>query len=622
MFATLLAILGSFASCSSDDTIEGTTTSNNKGNKTLTIQMSLTPTTRVDYTDDGTNLKAAFAQDKSDFINIFFRKVDGTTITSLGNYLLKCTSVSADGTLATFATSDADISAIPDGTTDVHMILSNGSNTPTFYGTGNFTNDLSTQDGTLATATKHMQWATNHDMTNSANYEVKDGVIKLKNVDFHNTPTICTSILKLNITYPKGTSIVAGETPIKCFSEGAYSKYTCGWGNPNSPTQTNGTTVPFTTTKPAKVTTNSDGTLTATSYICFWPLATSFQVVDFSTIIGDVNYPAEYESTRTSDQGSITGGKMYTVNTTCSTPTKTVTKWYNDDAQTLTITGTKGTTADTWLTMSGSTLSIAANTTGAPRKGAIVVDDNGVSVTYNIVQVAPADFKGTYTFTTKVFAGTGAVVAKADPYTFSTITFGSPRKTEQLTDADGTTKRTNNIGITGLFSTAMTDAFVDINYDAQTIKFGIFLDARDGQGQQVTGNYVAFIPELGTLTDTAWGSPWKFDETELGTPDYTWIWFAVNSVDSGLFNQIIYYNNKATFSTVSQYSSSTMNKIIGFDVVLSTTDAFTASTVSGYAQVYQCNPYKKTGMYFTKTANAAKSYTGSGTITATGYTSK
>jgi hypothetical protein len=629
MFATLLAILGSFASCSSDDTIEGTTTSNNKGNKTLTIQMSLAPTTRVDYTDDGTNLKAAFAQDKSDYITIFFRDKSKK---NLGRYKLDCTNVSADGTYATFATVDSvKISAIPDSTTDVHMILGSKRSKPDFF--DSYKNDLSTQDGTIADATAHMQWATNLDLTNKDNYEVTNGVIKLKNVSFD--PTICTSILKLNITYPKGTNIVAGETPIKCFSDGAYSQYTCGWGNPNSPTKTDGTTTPFTTTKPAKVTTNTDGTLTATSYICIWPLATSFQVVDFSTIIGDVTYPAEYGSKRTTgDTGAsdITGCKMYTVDATCSTPTKIVSKWYNDDAQTITTTGTNGTTADSWLTMSGSTINIPANTTGAPRAGSIVVDENGVSTTYKVVQIGLDDFTGSWDLYSRCFNPNatltadikGTAIAKGTiSADIRPVTFAKLATTETLTD-DNAASHTNNLSITGLYLNTVMKGCVEIDYNAQTVKFGVFFDRRSVQA--ITGStYMAYEPELAAgSSKTVWAN-YCFAPASFGKNNYCWLWFPVISSDYKTFKYVFYTTPQKVSAVSTTGGTASTYSICGISCVKATAnDPAKLNVGSVYDVIYQgnYNGSSTEGMYFTKTANAAKSYTGSGTITATGYTSK
>lgn len=304
--------------------------------------------------------------------------------------------------------------------------------------------------------------------------------------------------------------------------------------------------------------------------------------------------------------------------------TETAEKWVSDDASTIEVpNGTFISSTVDWLTYSGNTINVAANITGAPRTGVITVSSNGTRVDYNITQVSPKDFRGTYSFTTKVFAGTGAKTRAADPYTFNSVTFGAPRTTGELTDADGT-KRTNNIGIVGLYGSTVLDACVEIDYDNQNVRFGVFLDGRDGQGQKDGDKYVAYLPELVTRTAQAWSSPWCFSETELGDPDYTWMWFTVSSD----FKTITYtnrVNNNVEFSTVPQYSSKTMNQIAGICVLLSSTDVFNHTTVPNdnkYCQVFQVNAKGMVGNIFTKIANAAPTTVSGDNIGTGGYTEK
>lgn len=621
-----VAAMLAFTACSSDDltqTVDTPTTG-----KAVSIELSTKPTTRTVYTDNGTDLKAQFEVGK-DYITIFFRK--GTSNITRGTYKLTCAGVNEAAGTATFTSSGDEtltdevlqtVMASDAGLTDIHMILASSDSKPDFY--KNYTNDLSTQDGTLADATAHMQRVTNHDMTNTDNYEwdATTNHLKLKNVDFNSNPELCTSILKVQATFPASAEVIAGDTPIDLYADGAYSKYTCEWGNANGAT-TPGEANPFTQAKVASVVTNADGTKTATSYVCFWPTTKeAIGLITVKSVIGDITYSGDYIVKHMSVDGASTlkGAKLYTMPVTLA-GAKVVNLWLNDDAHTYSV----GTTSDVnstsdWLSISGNTLNVAANTTGATRSGTITFTDDGISTTYTIRQIEPKDFRGTYTYTTKVFAGTGALTRAADPYTFQSVTFGAPRTSGELTDADGT-KHTNNIGITGLYGTAVLDACVEIDYDAHSVKFGVFLDARDGQGQQVNGKYVAFVPALATRNANAWQSPWKFDETELGDPDYTWAWYTV----SNDFKQIMYYNrssNNVEFSTVPQYSSSTMNQIVGIDVVLSSTDVFTHSTVSGYCQVYQVNAKGQQGSFFTKTADASTTTTSADDITAGGYTEK
>lgn len=283
------------------------------------------------------------------------------------------------------------------------------------------------------------------------------------------------------------------------------------------------------------------------------------------------------------------------------TPSEKVDKWVDDAAgsQAISASGTP-TGGDGWLTYADGKVSWTANTTGHPRTSTLTFE-NGSS--FKLTQIAPADFKGGWKFTTKIFAGAGASAKAADPGVMS-VTFVDPLKPATLKDVDGV-EHTNNIGLKGLFFDTILDACVDINYEAETARIGFFLDARDGSGQAVNGKYAAYIPGIATRTDKAWASPWQYAETELGDPDYVWFWFTISED----FNTIMYTNRTektpVEFQTLTQYSNKTMNQICAISVVLSDTNVFNHSTVSTkgigvYTNVFQCNPKGNVGEFFTR----------------------
>lgn len=283
------------------------------------------------------------------------------------------------------------------------------------------------------------------------------------------------------------------------------------------------------------------------------------------------------------------------------TPSEKVDKWVDDAAgsQAISASGTP-TGGDGWLTYADGKVSWTANTTGHPRTSTLTFE-NGSS--FKLTQIAPADFKGGWKFTTKIFAGAGASAKAADPGVMS-VTFVDPLKPATLKDVDGV-EHTNNIGLKGLFFDTILDACVDINYEAETARIGFFLDARDGSGQAVNGKYAAYIPGIATRTDKAWASPWQYAETELGDPDYVWFWFTISED----FNTIMYTNRTektpVEFQTLTQYSNKTMNQICAISVVLSDTNVFNHSTVSTkgigvYSNVFQCNPKGHVGEFFTR----------------------
>lgn len=250
--------------------------------------------------------------------------------------------------------------------------------------------------------------------------------------------------------------------------------------------------------------------------------------------------------------------------------------------------------AEGWLNYANGFVFWTENTTGAPRAATLHFENGS---TFKVTQLGPKDFMGAYTVTTKTFAGAGNVRPAKDPDVWD-VHIVAPRLGETLVAADGRTF-TNNIGVSGLYAGAIAEGCVDIDYAAKTVRAGLFLDGRDGKGQVVNGKYAAFVPSLATRTAQAWAKPWKFDETELGDPDYAWLWFTVSD-DLRTFTYANRVNNNVELQELSQYTDPTMNQIIGVSVVLSNTNVFTRSTVSGYAQVYQVNPAGKVGITFVR----------------------
>ena len=148
-----------------------------------------------------------------------------------------------------------------------------------------------------------------------------------------------------------------------------------------------------------------------------------------------------------------------------------------------------------------------------------------------------------------------------------------------------------------MYFDTVLDACVDIDHDKKSVRFGVFLDARDGSGQLANGKYATYFPGLATRTAAAWAKPWLYTETELGDPDYEWLWFVVSSD----FKTLMYENrisNNVELQTLTQYSNKSMNQICGFGVVISNTNVFNHSTVKAYSNFYQVNPKNQKGEFF------------------------
>ena len=311
---------------------------------------------------------------------------------------------------------------------------------------------------------------------------------------------------------------------------------------------------------------------------------------EYSQALGSVSTSSPFEVTLVANDS---WGASATLSKTVN-PSKTDAFWTGDGAGSKDFAAGSGSASEGWLSYSSGKLSWTANTTGSPRSAQISLPD-GTSCT--VTQIGADDFKGEWSFVTKVFAGSGAITTAGDPKTFN-VTVAGPRVSGPLTDADGVS-RTNNIGITGLFGDAVLDGCVDIDYDAMSVKVGLFLDTRDGAGQVVNGKYVTFFPGLCTPSSSTWGQPWLYYETEQGDPDYSWMWFTVSED----FNTLMYRNRTSaaiTFQTLTQYSSKTMNAICGFGTVLSNSNVFNRETVNAYANFFQCNPKGYAGEFFSR----------------------
>ena len=580
-FAAMVVAL--FASCSSDDEPVNTGGGTAK-TVSLSINADLAAASRVGFTPDGGGLKTSFQE--GDYLIAYFRKADGNWFNK--STILYYDPASANGTKGTFRASNV---VIPEGTGLLHILIGTTKGGTPYIdaaaGKCALVDNLSQQDGTLESAAMHSVFQADIYTENNLAYNKDNTEATLSNVTFKPK----TSVVKIDATFPEGVKVEKG-TPLTVTTESTYNQVQISGGNPGAkslPAKAEGE-AKF-TVKVAEVNGN-----VATAYMTIWPGVKDdeFAGVNVSATINGKIYAGDYTKTK---EGKLEAGKLYKMATTLAfTAAETQKIWVNDNEQDVaTVSGTGDTDTD-WLTVAGGKIHAKANETGAPRTGTITVD----GVPYEITQVEAKDFKGNYTFTTKSFAGTGAFKAKVDPLTFD-VTIGDPRKAVTLTDADGKTKHTNNVGIKGLFFDAVMDAAIEIDYANRTAKMGVFYDARAEEAQLIEadgaakGKYARFVPTLVTRTAAAWASPWKFDETNLGDPNYTWGWFTI----SADMKTIVYtnrVNNNVEFSTVSQYSS-TMNQIAGIDIVLSATNDASA-TVSGYANVYQTNPKGYAGNTF------------------------
>lgn len=566
MYKKILTIFALAASLLACNKVENEVVAPENGAKTLTITATLgDPATRLSYSEatDG-SYKASFNND--DVVWAYFAKADNSVAGPVTKLAIDPKSISFDGKTACFRQPAV---SIPEGSTKIIAYLANTANTTNFDGGDDIVSDISSQAN----------------LTAALNNQVIYGAVDFKDLTSTNPDALAasipfsykTSLLKFSLALPEGTEVDPKAAVSVTLSNGKmHNKLHISGGVLGTKSEEGDLNLGATV---------ANGVVTA--YAAVWA-ADDLNSKIFVTIDKD-SFLADFKPSAT-----IAAGKAYTVERAV-TKVSMETKWIADEAGSVEFpNGGTAAVTEGFLSYADGKISWTKNETGKPRSAKIVFANGS---TFEALQIGPADFKGAWTFTTKVFAQAGSFVPAKDPYTFGDVTLGEPRNTEALVAPDGKTY-TNNIGVKGLFFDTVLDACLDIDYEAKTLRMGLFLDTRDGIGQQVNGKYATYFPGLATKSATAWGKPWLYTETELGDPDYVWMWFKISED----FNTIIYQNRTTAdveLQTLTQYGS-TINQICGFGVVLSNTNAFNHSTVNAYANFFQCNPVKETGEFFTR----------------------
>lgn len=566
MYKKILTIFALAASLLACNKVENEVVAPENGAKTLTITATIgDPDTRLSYSEatDG-SYKARF--NENDVVWAYFAKADNSVAGPVTKLAIDPKSISFDGKTACFRQPAV---SIPEGSTKIIAYLANTANTTNFDGGDDIVSDISSQAN----------------LTAALNNQVIYGAVDFKDLTSTNPDALAasipfsykTSLLKFSLALPEGTEVDPKAAVSVTLANGKiHNKLHISGGVLGAKSEEGDLNLGATV---------ANGVVTA--YAAVWA-ADDLNSKIFVTIDKD-SFLADFKPSAT-----IAAGKAYTVERAV-TKVSMETKWIADEAGSVEFpNGGAAAVTEGFLSYADGKISWTKNETGKPRSAKLVFANGS---TFEALQIGPADFKGAWTFTTKVFAQAGSFVPAKDPYTFGDVTLGEPRNTEALVAPDGKTY-TNNIGVKGLFFDTVLDACLDIDYEAKTLRMGLFLDTRDGIGQQVNGKYATYFPGLATKSATAWGEPWLYTETELGDPDYVWMWFKISED----FNTIIYQNRTTAdveLQTLTQYGS-TINQICGFGVVLSNTNAFNHSTVNAYANFFQCNPVKETGEFFTR----------------------
>lgn len=575
MYKKILTIFALAASLLACNKVENEVVAPENGAKTLTITATIgDPDTRLSYSEatDG-SYKARF--NENDVVWAYFAKADNSVAGPVTKLAIDPKSISFDGKTACFRQPAV---SIPEGSTKIIAYLANTANTTNFDGGDDIVSDISSQAN----------------LTAALNNQVIYGAVDFKDLTSTNPDALAasipfsykTSLLKFSLALPEGTEVdPKAAVSVNLTSGKIHNKLHISGGVLGAKSEEGelklGATV-------------ANGMVSAAAAVWAADDLNSKIFVN----IGEDTFIADFKPA-----ASIVAGKVYTVERTLA-KVSMASQWISDEAGSVDFPdGGSAAVTEGFLSYANGKISWTKNETGKPRSAKLIFA-NGF--TFEAVQIGPDSFKGDWSFTTKIFASTGASAKAADPGVMS-VTFVDPLKPVTLKDVDGV-EHTNNIGLKGLFFDTILDACVDINYEAKTVRIGFFLDARDGSGQAVNGKYAAYVPGIATRTDKAWSSPWQYAETELGDPDYVWFWFSVSED----FNTIQYTNRTENtpveFQTLTQYLNKTMNQICAISVVLSDTNVFNHSTVSTtgnkgigvYSNVFQCNPKGHVGEFFTR----------------------
>lgn len=567
MYKKILTIFALAASLLACNKAENEVVAPENGAKTLTITATIgDPDTRLSYSEatDG-SYKARFNQ--NDVIWAYFAKPDNSVAGPATKLEIDAKTISFDGKKACFR---QPLVTIPEGASKIIAYLANTANTTNFDGGDDIVSDISSQAN----------------LTAALNNQVIYGAVDFKDLTSTDPDALAasipfsykTSLLKFSLALPEGTEVDPKAAVSVTLANGKiHNKLHISGGVLGAKSEEGDLKLGATV---------ANGMVSAAAAVWAADDLNSKIFVN----IGEDTFIADFKPA-----ASIVAGKVYTVERTLA-KVSMASQWISDKAGSVDFPdGGSAAVTEGFLSYANGKISWTKNETGKPRSAKLIFA-NGSS--FEAVQIGPDSFKGDWSFTTKTFAQAGSYVAAKDPYVFETVTFGVPRNTETLKDVDGKSY-TNNIGVKGLYFDTILDACLDINYDAKTARIGFFLDTRDGIGQSVNGKYATYFPGLATKNATAWGKPWLYTETELGDPDYVWMWFKISED----FNTIIYQNRTTAdveLQTLTQYSNATMNLICGFGVVLSNTNAFNHSTVNAYANFFQCNPAGHTGEFFTR----------------------
>ena len=278
--------------------------------------------------------------------------------------------------------------------------------------------------------------------------------------------------------------------------------------------------------------------------------------------------------TVTTNDGGKTATCVVTVAVRIPTEPEQLDLWRNDKAGYRAILGGSASQDDDWLHYADGVVTWDENTSGSPRTKEMTFPTGS---TIKVTQVAGKDFVGTWTMQSRLFNPNAAVPGKPKGTTGadkSTVTISAISGDPEVLDG-----HENAFELSGLYLAATMKVAFDIDYDAKTVKMGLFFDKRSTQLAK-DGVYCAYVPEL---EGSKWGS-YNFAPSTFGKDDcyYEWMW--CNMEDFKTFRYLPHSQN------IIRGTSNLM--LIGISIQVSTSadpSSLPGGNNTSYNTIYQAN---------------------------------
>ena len=270
----------------------------------------------------------------------------------------------------------------------------------------------------------------------------------------------------------------------------------------------------------------------------------------------------------------LTATCKVTVTVRMPTEPETVELWKSDKAG---FRGLYGATADegktagtgNWLKYENGAATWTANETGKIRTATLTLS-TGSSIT--VTQLEGKDFAGSWSVKSRLFNPNLGRTDKPKGTTgadISAVTMSVVAEPETL---DG---HENVLEMSGLYNAATMKVAFDIDYEAKTVKMGLFFDKRTTQLAK-EGVYCAYIPEL---EGKNWGD-YNFAPKSFGPDNCNYEWMWCTGEDLNTFRCLPH--------TQAVVCGTSTLKLIGISIVIGTT-ADPAALGASYNTIYQAN---------------------------------